>query len=107
VGHALSAADTAVKGGVSQCCELLLLCCGVVCCAVMWCGVLCVSYCVDEGQDLLCVFEQEVVVDLGGEAQQVTQGEVLVNGPLDSPELVKNQLIGDVAGAWRGGGGMY
>lgn len=52
-----------------------------------------------EWQYLLCVLEQQVVVDLGGQAQQVTQREVLVNGPLNGAELVQDELIGDVAAA--------
>ncbi len=58
------------------------------------------SHRVDEGQNLLCVFEQQVIVDLGGQAQQVPQRQVLVNGPLNGTELLKDQLIADVAGAW-------
>lgn len=57
------------------------------------------THCVDEGQDLLCVFEQQVVVDLGCKAQQVAQGEVLVDGALNGTELVKYGLIGDAGGA--------
>lgn len=59
------------------------------------------SYCVDEGQNLFSVLEQQIIIDLGGQAQQVTQGEVLVNGALNGTELVKNQLIRDIAGACK------
>lgn len=45
------------------------------------------------------MLEQQVVVDLGGQAQQVTQCQVLVDRALDSTELVQDQLIADVARA--------
>lgn len=45
------------------------------------------------------MLEQQVIVDLGRQAQQVTQCEVLVNGLLNGAELVQDQLVRDVGGA--------